>query len=669
MFVFRLLNRLNLKTRLTVALSMTVIPLLTLGSLTAITQNRAIEFGEQEIRGLRYNRGLVHVMLRLMESAGDPGALATATESMETTNQELREVLATGDRWAQIRQKIGQAPSDTNLRALNAEIRQLNDLVGDTSNLILDPDIDSYYLMDITLLRIPQILSAASDTRVWATAKLNNNSIDITNADVVQNTGRLHLHFDQMQANLKRAIDFNPDLLALQATDGAENWNVTQSYIDVLASLKRQQGRIPPGRLAAILLADKKLVSEMETTYTRISSAQEKLLNERVRIYQMEQILSLSGIGVLAIVSFVILISVMRSMMHPLQSFTAYMQRLATGDFSSGIEAQGDHELAALAAALNKLRHDLRSMIQLVQERARQIQDIAAKLQLSLNAFTDLTGAQVSSTEQSSAAIEEMISSIESISDLARRQSENTQSAGQTLSELSSNTRLVEENMNALRLEAERSSERARNAAGAGLTLREAMNKIREKSHEIMNILKIIDEISERTNLLALNASIEAARAGEHGRGFAVVASEISRLAEQTATNTRSIHDLLRAAYQAIADGSDQVTQSTHLLNDISSDINRISSDTSEVGGKLSTVTLQSNTVQAGVRELGSLSIEIFNMTDEQARGGREIGQAVTAINTGADGIREESARIHEHVRVLNQISTEMNQLVQNFSV
>ena len=223
--------------------------------------------------------------------------------------------------------------------------------------------------------------------------------------------------------------------------------------------------------------------------------------------------------------------------------------------------------------------------------------------------------------------------------------------------------------MTDLSLEARQSAERAGSAVHAGMELREAMAKIRDTSNEIIHILKTIDEISDRTNLLALNASMEAARAGEHGRGFAVVASEISRLAEQTASNTRSIHDLLGAASQAILDGGERVSQSTHLMNDISTDIDRLSSGTGELGARVTAVSEQSSVVRAGVHELGSLSIEIVQMTDEQTKNSQEIGQSITAISVGADGIRAESDRIHQHVRTLNQISSELNRLVQNFSL
>ncbi len=667
MFLFRILNRMKLKTRLVVALCTTVIPLLTLGALAAVTQNRAIEFGTQEIRGLRYNRELFEVALSFHQFRRDDTALQSAIKSMDRTDQELGDALGTEDRWPQIKQRIANARSRRDARAVRSQIQELNDYVGDTSNLILDPDIDSYYLMDLTLLRIPRLLMAAASTRAWLYEGPRNAAAGAKISEIIQNTGRVSLQLEQFRSNLKRAIEFNPELAELGEVAKLE---AARYYTGALSETRIRRVRFAPQLLSEMRAADQELLVEMQSAYARLSIAQEQLLNDRVGLFRIEQVLSLSVVGILAVLSFFILTSVMQSMMRPLQSFADYLQKLANGDFTAAMDTPTDrHEMATLALALNKLRDDLRRIILLIKERAAQTQKIAQELQNSLDAFAELTGNQASTTEESSAAIEELISSIENVSRFALRQNESTERAEQTLVDLSSSTALVESNMTDLSLEARESAERAGSAVHVGMELREAMAKIRDTSNEIIHILKTIDEISDRTNLLALNASIEAARAGEHGRGFAVVASEISRLAEQTASNTRSIHELLGAASQAILDGGERVTRSTHLMNDISTDIDRLSSGTGELGARVTAVSEQSSAVRAGVHELGSLSIEIVQMTDEQTKNSQEIGQSITAISVGADGIRAESDRIHQHVRMLNQISSELNRLVQNFSV
>ena len=85
------------------------------------------------------------------------------------------------------------------------------------------------------------------------------------------------------------------------------------------------------------------------------------------------------------------------------------------------------------------------------------------------------------------------------------------------------------------------------------------MHTLGEASNKIGSIVKLIEELSEQTNLLALNAAIEAARAGEHGRGFAVVADEVKKLADSTVHSTKEIHTEVRAIQEHIKTSTEQV--------------------------------------------------------------------------------------------------------------
>jgi methyl-accepting chemotaxis protein len=106
----------------------------------------------------------------------------------------------------------------------------------------------------------------------------------------------------------------------------------------------------------------------------------------------------------------------------------------------------------------------------------------------------------------------------------------------------------------------------------------EKMNHLNERSKEIEMIVKVIKEIAERTNLLALNASIEAARAGDQGKGFAVVAEEVRKLAENTAISTNNISELTKNIQKDIQDTLKSTTSSKELINESV----QLSTDTSQ---------------------------------------------------------------------------------------
>ncbi|AKM18051.1 Methyl-accepting chemotaxis protein McpB [Geobacillus sp. 12AMOR1] len=96
-----------------------------------------------------------------------------------------------------------------------------------------------------------------------------------------------------------------------------------------------------------------------------------------------------------------------------------------------------------------------------------------------------------------------------------------------------------------------------------------AMHRLRGRSQEIEQIVKVIKEIAGQTNLIALNASIEAARAGEHGKGFSVVAAEVRKLAEHTADSTETIHQLTDAVQQEIERSLEQTEAISSLIETV----------------------------------------------------------------------------------------------------
>lgn len=126
-----------------------------------------------------------------------------------------------------------------------------------------------------------------------------------------------------------------------------------------------------------------------------------------------------------------------------------------------------------------------------------------------------------------------------------------------------------------------------------------SMNELTTKSNEVVQFVTTINEISDQTNLLALNAAIEAARAGEHGRGFAVVADEVRTLARKAGDAAMAINDLVREINQATASANDDIGSMANLSN-------QIAADTREF--------------QQGVKEVLDISQGMHNVVDTAAK-------------------------------------------------
>ncbi|MDR2187717.1 MAG: methyl-accepting chemotaxis protein [Azonexus sp.] len=280
---------------------------------------------------------------------------------------------------------------------------------------------------------------------------------------------------------------------------------------------------------------------------------------------------------------------------RPLLAAVKAMQRIASGDLTVAIEPRGNDEVGRLLAATNKMSDDMRTTLSDIQSTAYTLVESAGQLANSAQQAATHSEAQSDAASAMAASVEEMSANIKHVADNASNARHISTDSGEASTQgaevigqaVASMTRIAE-------------------------TVRFASTQVTalgQESKAISEIVNVIREIADQTNLLALNAAIEAARAGEQGRGFAVVADEVRKLAERTSTSTQEIGTLIgriqaetEGAVTSMGNGVQQVEEGLGFAENAGSSIANIRDSAGQVNTAVTSIShaLDEQTVAIG---------------------------------------------------------------------
>ncbi len=403
------------------------------------------------------------------------------------------------------------------------------------------------------------------------------------------------------------------------------------------------KGDVSQAKNAAIgALSVSDLLSKGCAEIVKYQEKQSEMEAKSARSTFMRSLYLLLGIGTLTCIFAVMLsLQLTKSITKPLSEGVVVAEKITQGDLTATIGTISSDETGQLMNALRDMVMKLRGIITEVKTAAYNIASASHQLNASSELMSKGADEQAGRAAQVATASEEMS---QTVLDIAKNTSNIELSATETTKLAKDGETVVNRSVEKVKLIANTISESAQFIQSLG-----------DRSNQIGEIINVINDIADQTNLLALNAAIEAARAGEQGRGFAVVADEVRKLAERTGNSTAEIGDMVKSI-------QNEVHEVVISMDNITKEVKAGVELSTEAGNVL-------RNIVEGVDRLHLMVQQIASATEEMASTSEEINKDISMISSLSKETSGSSGQIAHASGDLSKLSISLEEVVKGFNV
>ena len=699
------------------------VPIITLVYLFIQSQNKQIATTTNERDGLEYVTAVRSLLEQVPQHSGVVNGILNGDTSLraqlpaiesridasiasvDAVNTKYGDRFGTNDvwtrwkgQWRDLQQKSTQMTSKESFDIhdrLMTEVIGLVQMAGDKSDLVLDAELDTFYLADTLLSRLPWASAYVGQLRglgtgIAAKGKLTQEDHARLMFLVTQIQGSVQ----SLDRSVKSAVRYNPGLEAKLGALSANAVTASDNYLTLANSeLIRSGVNIDAPKFYS---AGTNTIDSLFRLYEAAAKVEGEMLAARVDRLNSDKTTQLSFAMIVLLLAATAVYIISRGITVQVDAIGKLFHQIGIGNYQARVEVKSSDELGGMARSLNSMLDNTLALIQSRDERDNIQQSImklleevagvaSGDLTKEAEVTADVTGAIADSFNYMIAELRQLISSVQKTTadvtqsaqrvqatteELARgSESQSTQilQASAAIHDMTQSIQQVSETATTAAGVAEQALTSARLGANSVNKTIEGMNQIRgqvqetakrikrlgESSQEIGEIVQLIGDIADRTSILALNASIQAAMAGEAGKGFAVVAEEVEGLAERAAESTKRITTLIKSvqsdtneAISAMEETTREVVGGSQLAN--------------EAGQKLMELERVS-------QKIADLVQSISRAAQQQASGSENVSRNVTNISQvtleTAQGVRDSAGSI----RRLAALASELNHSVSRF--